>query len=438
MTRPTVVIAGRPNVGKSSLVNRLCGRRVAVVEEERGVTRDRHVVTVEWGGATFDLVDTGGWLAHGDELEQKVSEQADKAIREADLVLLVVDVTTGVADEDREAARWLRRTGRPVVLVVNKVDEARREPEIWEFLSLGLGEPIAVSAVHGRGAGDLLDRIVRDLGDAATFATADASPEETIEEAPSDELRIALVGRPNVGKSTLFNRLIGEERSVVHDMPGTTRDAVDTVVDTEIGRVRFVDTAGMRRRARTEAGLETYAVLRSLDALDRADIAILVIDATVGATGQDQRLAERIAAAGCPAVVVLNKWELVATDQRPAVLGGIADRLAFLGEAPVLKISALSGKGVHRILPALGAAASDYAQRIPTGVLNRAIRDLQAHHPAPGAKIRYAIQGATEPPTFTLFASGRLPATYLRYVERSLRERFDLGSTPLRIRVRTE
>ena len=186
MSRPTVVIAGRPNVGKSSLVNRLCGRRVAVVEEERGVTRDRHVVTAEWGGASFDVVDTGGWLAHGDDLEQKVSAQADRAIHDADLVLLVTDVTTGVADEDREAARWLRRTGRPVVLVVNKVDEARREPEIWEFLSLGLGEPVAVSAVHGRGAGDLLDRIVRDLGESAMGHPADASPAEPIEETPTD------------------------------------------------------------------------------------------------------------------------------------------------------------------------------------------------------------------------------------------------------------
>ena len=435
MSRPVVVVAGRPNVGKSSLVNRLCGRRVAVVEEQRGVTRDRHVVSVEWNGLTFDVVDTGGWLSHGDELERKVSAQADQAILAADLVLHVVDVTTAVVDEDREAARWLRRAGRPVLLVANKVDESRREPEMWDFLSLGLGEPVAVSAVHGRGAGDLLDRIVRDL---LGSDTPPVDPTSSEGDDAVDELRVALVGRPNVGKSTLFNRLIGEERAVVHDMPGTTRDAVDTVVDTEIGRVRFVDTAGMRRRARTEAGLETYAVLRSLEALDRADIAVLVIDATVGATGQDQRLAERIAAAGCPAVVVLNKWDLLSVDQRPEVLAGIADRLAFLGEAPVLKVSALSGKGVHRLLPALGASAHDYAQRVPTGVLNRAIRDLQAHHPAPGVKIRYAIQGATAPPTFTLFANGRLPLTYLRYVERSLRERFDLGSTPLRIRVRTE
>ncbi|MHB1906815.1 MAG: GTP-binding protein, partial [Acidimicrobiales bacterium] len=255
---------------------------------------------------------------------------------------------------------------------------------------------------------------------------------------PGVELRVAIVGRPNVGKSTLFNRLIGEERSVVHDLPGTTRDAVDTVVVTDDGPVRFIDTAGLRRRARTEAGVDTYATLRSLKALDGADLAILVIDATEGATGQDQRLAERIAGAGCPAVVVLNKWELVPTEARPAVLATVGERLAFLGDAPVIKTTATSGRGVHRLWPALVTAAEDYAKRVPTGVLNRAIRDLQQRQPAPTGKIRYAVQGASEPPTFTLFVAGRLPATYLRYVERSLRERFGLGSSPIRVRVRTE
>jgi GTP-binding protein len=236
----------------------------------------------------------------------------------------------------------------------------------------------------------------------------------------------------------LFNKLIGEERSVVHDMPGTTRDAIDTVIETDQGLIRFIDTAGMRRRAKTEAGLETYSVLRSLEALDRSDIAVLVIDATVGATGQDQRLAERISAAGCPALVILNKWELIPTEERDHVLATVSDKLAFLGDAPVIKTTAISGKGVHKILPELAIAATDYGKRVPTGALNRAIRDLQIKQPAPTGKIRYAVQGATEPPTFTLFISGRLPATYMRYVERSLRERFDLGSVPLRVRVRTE
>jgi GTP-binding protein len=429
--KPQVVIVGRPNVGKSSLVNRLAGKRVTVVEEHRGVTRDRKAVEVEWGGLTFDVVDTGGWLEAGDSLEAKVSEQADAAIASADLVLLVVDVTTGLVEEDTHAARWALRSGRPVLLVVNKVDDAMHEANSWEFLSLGAGDPYTVSAQHGRGTGDLLDIIVARLNENRAI-------EEVADDDDDGALRVAIVGRPNVGKSTLFNQLIGEERSVVHDMPGTTRDAIDTLVSTDVGLIRFIDTAGMRRRAKTEAGLETYAVLRSLDALDRSDIAILVIDATLGATGQDQRLAERISAAGCPSLVVLNKWELVPVDERDAVLASVGEKLAFLGDAPVMKTTATSGKGVHRILPALAIAAADYQKRVPTGALNRAIRDLQIKQPAPTGKIRYAVQGATEPPTFTLFIAGRLPQTYLRYVERSLRERFSLGSQPLRVRVRTE
>ena len=431
MSKPQVVIVGRPNVGKSSLVNRLAGKRVTVVEEHRGVTRDRKAVEVEWGGLTFDVVDTGGWLEAGDSLEAKVSQQAEAALATADLVLLVVDVTTGMVDEDTHAANWALRSGRPLLLVVNKVDDAQHEASSWEFLGLGAGDPHTVSAQHGRGTGDLLDEIVSRLGE--------ERPIEEVADADDDgALRVAIVGRPNVGKSTLFNQLIGEERSVVHDLPGTTRDAIDTLVQTDVGLIRFIDTAGMRRRAKTEAGLETYAVLRSLDALDRSDIAILVIDATLGATGQDQRLAERISAAGCPSLVVLNKWELVPVDERDAVLSTVGEKLAFLGDAPVMKTTATSGKGVHRILPALSIAAADYGKRVPTGALNRAIRDLQIKQPAPTGKIRYAVQGATEPPTFTLFIAGRLPSTYLRYVERSLRERFALGSSPLRVRVRIE
>jgi len=415
------------------LVNRLAGRRVAVVEEQRGVTRDRKTVEVEWCGVNFDIVDTGGWLQVGDELEDKVSQQADAALQEADLVILVVDVAVGVMDEDIAASRWVLRTGRPCILVANKVDDDRQESLVWEFLQLGLGEPFALSALHGRRSGDFLDLIVERLRLAEKEAV-DVDPERL----DDDSLNVAIVGRPNVGKSTLFNSLIGEERSVVHDMPGTTRDAIDTVIETPDGRVRFIDTAGMRRRAKTEAGLETYSVLRALDALDRADLALLVIDSTVGATGQDQRLAERIAAAGCPAIVILNKWEMIATEDRDVVLAGVADKLAFLGEAPVIKTTALSGKGVHKILPALHDAATDYVKRISTGTLNRAIRDLQIRQPSPTGRIRYAVQGATEPPTFTLFASGRLPQTYLRYVERMLREKFDLGSTPIRVRVRVD
>ena len=427
--KPLVAVVGRPNVGKSSLVNRIVGRRAAVVQEAPGVTRDRKVLDAEWNGVAFSLVDTGGWLAGGDDLDAKVSGQAEQAVKEAAVVLMVVDVTVGVTEEDLAAARVIRRAGAPVLLVANKVDDAGREAAAWEFVSLGVGDPWPVSAIHGRGTGDLLDEVVRLLPEAEPAP----APEGEVPGVP----RVALVGRPNVGKSTLFNRLIGEERAVVHDMPGTTRDAIDTVVVTPDGPLCFVDTAGMRRPSKTERGPESYSVLRALDALEGADIALLVIDATVGATHQDQRLAERIGSSGCPTVVVLNKWDLIATEDREEVLAGVGDRLAFLGMAPVLRVSASTGRGAHKILPALHAAVESYHHRVPTGALNRALRDLQIAHPAPGVRIRYGVQGAIDPPTFTLFATGRLHATYLRYVERELRAHFELGTTPIKLRVRT-
>ena len=434
MTLPMVVIAGRPNVGKSSLVNRIVGARAAVVEEEQGVTRDRKVLTAEWAGVPFTVMDTGGWLAAGDALEAKVSEQAERALAEADVVLMIVDVTTGVTEEDLAAAKVIRRAGPPVHLVVNKVDDTNREAGAWEFVSLGLGDPYPVSALHGRGTGDLLDAVVAELPVPVSPTEAEDGP--TPAQGDGSMPRVAIIGRPNVGKSTLFNRLLGEERSIVHDLPGTTRDAIDTVVDTPDGPVRFVDTAGLRRPARTDRGTEQHATMRALRALEQADIAILVIDATIGASHQDQRLAERIGVSGCPAIVALNKWDLVATDAREDVLAGVGDRLAFLGAAPVLRISARSGRGVHRILPALRDAVEAYHRRVPTGALNRAIQELQGRQAAPRARIRYVVQGAIDPPTFTIFSSGRLPQTYLRYIERGLREKFELGPTPLKLRVR--
>jgi GTPase len=457
---PVVVVAGRPNVGKSTLVNRIVGRRAAVVEEKPGVTRDRLELDAEWNGQSFVVVDTGGWLGGGDELDAKVARQAELAVATADIVIQVVDVAVGITTEDEDIARLLRRRAGLVMLVANKVDNEKRENDAWEFVSLGFGDPWMVSALHGRGTGDLLDEIVdrfktlespppadatdglesaeRDF-DAFGGESDDSSPARRRSKAEDKEVdcpRVALVGRPNVGKSTLFNRLLGEERSIVHDLPGTTRDAIDTVLDTPEGPIRFVDTAGMRRKSRTEDGTEYFAMVRALAALDLADVVLLVIDATEGVTHQDQRLAERIGASGSPVVVILNKWELVPTDDRPMVLADVDDRLAFLGESPVVKVSARTAMGVHRILPALRDAVEAYHRRIPTGELNRAVRALQVAHPAPGSRIRYAVQGAIDPPTFTIFATRRLNATYLRYVERKLREEFALGPTPIKIRVR--
>ena len=431
---PSVAVVGRPNVGKSTLFNRIVGRRVAIVQEKPGVTRDRKEVVAEWQGREFRLVDTGGWMPGGDDLDEKVSRQSERAIADAAAVLFVVDVTVGITEEDSRVANLLRRNGRPVLLVANKVDDANREAAIWELLRLGVGDPHAVSALHGRGTGDLLDDLVEILGPAPEPVEVDTAADGV----PEDKVfSVSIVGRPNVGKSTLFNRLIGDDRSVVHDMPGTTRDAVDTVVETPDGPVRFIDTAGMRRRSKIDEGTEYYSLVRALQAIDRADVALLVIDATVGVTAQDQRLAERVDAAGCPVVVLLNKWELLGAEQREEVSYQISQRLHFIGESPVLRISALSGKGVHRLLPALAGTIDDYHRRVPTRKVNQVIRTAQAAQPAPhGARVLYATQGATDPPTFTLFANKEMPPAYLRYLERSLREAFDMGATPIKMRVR--
>ena len=437
---PLVVIAGRPNVGKSTLLNRIVGERVAIVEERPGVTRDRVEVEAEWTGRRFRLVDTGGWLTGGSELDRKVSAQSLVAVDEADVVLLVVDAVLGVTEDDAAVADVLRRRDVPVILVANKVDDAVHEAAIWDLLALGMGDPVPVSAQHGRGSGDLLDSVVAALPPIPAEAEVDQEPNDVDPVPAVDDDRtvaVALVGRPNVGKSTLFNRLIGEERSVVHDMPGTTRDSVDTVVETPSGPIRFVDTAGMRRRSRIDEDTEYFSMVRALRSIDAADVALLVVDSTEGVTHQDQRLAERIDAAGCPVVVLLNKWDLLDAERREEVLYQLGQRLHFLGDSPVLRISALTGRGVHRLLPALGVTLDQYHTRIPTRRVVEVLRAAQQAQPAPhGARVLYATQGATDPPTFTLFANKELPASYLRYLERSLREAFDLGAVPVKLRVR--
>lgn len=428
---PVVAIVGRPNVGKSTLFNRIIGRREAIVEERPGVTRDRKEVVAEWQGDEFLLVDTGGWMPGGDDLDAKVSRQSEIAIDEADAVLYVVDATTGVTEEDDRVAQLLRGLDKPVLVVANKVDDRSHEGLIWDFLSLGLGTPHAVSSLHAVGTGDLLDALVEVL------PSAEEAP-PVVETAGDDRIfAVALVGRPNVGKSTLFNRLIGEDRSVVHDLAGTTRDSIDTVVETDDGPIRFVDTAGMRRKARIGDGTEYYSFVRALQAVDAADVALLVIDAIEGVTHQDQRLAERIDAAGCPIVIVLNKWEMLDTEARARRTAEVERRLSFLGNSEIIRISALTGRNVHRLLPVLGSAIDTYSRRIPTRRVNEVVALAQSATPAPhGARILYATQGATDPPTFTLFANKELPATYLRYVERRLRDAFDLGATPIKLRVR--
>ncbi len=427
---PTIAIVGRPNVGKSTLVNRIIGRQETIVEERPGVTRDRKEITAEWQGREFTLIDTGGWMADqdGDALDAKVSRQSERAMKEADVVLFVVDAAVGATADDQLVADIVRRIDTTTFLVANKVDSEQQQHVIWDLLSLGFGDPFPVSALHGVGTADLLDAIVTIL-----------PPEEIIEEDddPDRIFGVSIVGRPNVGKSTLFNRLIGDDRSVVHDRPGTTRDSIDTVIETERGPIRFIDTAGLRRKAKVDEETEYYSLVRALRSIDLSDVAFLVIDATVGVTAQDQRLAERVDASGCPIVILLNKWELLDAEQRKETTRNVERKLHFLGSSPVIRISALTGKSVNKLWPALHDALAAYSTRIPTRKVNMVIRSAQAAQPAPeGGRVLYATQGATDPPTFTMFANKELPRTYLRYLERSLREAFDMGNTPIKIRVR--
>jgi len=427
---PLVAVVGRANVGKSTLVNRLLGRREAIEHPEPGVTRDRRAYEAEWDGVRFSIVDTGGWEPRAKGLTAKVVEQAARAVREAQMILFVVDAETGATNDDLAVARSLRKAEVPVVVVANKVDSAAREREIGGFQRLGLGEAVPISALHGRAAGDLLDIVV---------AHAKGLQGEPGGRA---EVAVAIAGRPNVGKSSLFNRLVGDERSIVHDVPGTTRDTVDTIAEIGGTRYRFVDTAGMRRRARDAKGPEYYGLVRSLRAIDEADVVLIVIDANEGTAEQDQKIAARVAESGRAAVVVLNKWDLVDADRADAIADDTREMLRFIPWAPIVRTSALTKRGVAKIAPALDKALASWRKRVPTAALNAWLRDATELVPlgstvrARPTRIRYLTQAGTRPPTFVLFASGSITAPSLRALERRLRERFGFEGTPLRLNVR--
>jgi GTPase len=418
---PGVALVGRQNVGKSTLVNRLVGRRVSIAHEMPGVTRDRVELEVTWRGRTFRLVDTGGYLHGARGIEALVSAQAERALEEADLILLVVDAHAGPVEADAMLARRLRRSRVPVLLVANKVDTERDESDAATFHALGLGEPVTVSALHGRGSGDLLDRVVALL---------------PTEEAPIDEAgepSFALVGRPNVGKSSLFNRLVGEERSVVFEEAGTTRDAVDALVEWPSGRVRFVDTAGFRRPTKIH-GVEYYSFLRAERAIERADVAVLVLDATEGFTAEDKRIATRAMEVGRAFLVVANKWDLV--EEKDRTFKDLGEEVGTFARATAVRTSALTGTGVHRLPPILVDLHERWAHRVPTAEVNRILQETQQERPARGVRYRYGTQVSAGPPTFVLFG-GRAPdAGYRRFLENRLRRAFAYDGVPIRIRFR--
>lgn len=424
---PIVAVVGRPNVGKSTLINRIIGRRSAVVEERPGVTRDRREFVADWSGRRFLLIDTGGWQVAGDELATDISGQAEAALASADVVLFVLDASTSIADDDLGVAALLRSTPDRVVVVANKVDDAARELDIAELWSLGLGEPIPISALHGRGTGDLLDRLVERLPALDMVPETDPLP------------RLAIVGRPNVGKSTLLNQLLKDERVLVSPVPGTTRDPIDAVV--ALGGVQYniVDTAGIRRAPKVKEDTEFYSVLRAREALAAADVALLLIDSVEGVTQQDQRIAEEAADGGAGLIVMLNKWDIADLEQREATEAAVARRLGFISWAPVLRISAKTGARLHRLDKTLELVIHNRSRRIQTPRLNRLVREWHAAHPPPVRKGRrphivYAVQAGVEPPTIVVFVGGGvLGEDYLRFLENRIRGVEDFIGTPVKV-----
>ena len=427
---PVVAIVGRPNVGKSTLVNRILGRREAVVEDVPGVTRDRVSYKADWIGRQFMVTDTGGWEPDAKGMGLAIAAQAEYAMRTADAIVLVVDATVGATATDEAVARVLRRSKTPVLLAANKVDSERMEAEAASLWSLGLGEPHTISAAHGRGTGDLLDKILEVLP---------ASPRERF--AVGGPRRVALVGQPNVGQSSLLNKLAGEERAVVDNVAGTTVDPVDELIELGGKPWQFVDTAGLRRKVRNATGHEYYASLRTRAALDSAEVALLLIDASQTITEQDLRVLSMIVDSGRALVVVFNKWDLVDEDRRYELDNEIDRELARVPWARRVNISAMTGRSVQKLVPALEGALESWDKRISTGQLNSWLKEIIAATPPPvrggrQPRVMFATQAATRPPTFVLFTTGFLEAGYRRFLERKLRERFGFDGSPVRINVR--
>lgn len=411
-------------MGKSTLVNRLLGRREAIAHEMPGVTRDRLELPVEWGGRHFVVIDTGGVSRKATGIQADVARQATLAAESADLVLLVVDVTTGITDEDETLARGLRRAPRPVLVVANKVDSEGQEPLAAEFHALGLGEPLSVSALHGRGAGELLDRILDLIPDGG-------------EPQPEDEARFCLVGRPNVGKSSLFNRLVRQERAIVHEEPGTTRDAVDSIIQVGDRKIRFIDTAGFRAAAKAR-GVEYYGVVRSIRAIDSSHVALLVLDASEGLTGEDKRVAARVGESGRALVAALNKWDLVPSEERDSRFRELSRQVKLFPGTPVLRTSARTGLGVNRLLPSLLSAHAAWTRRVPTSEVNRVLEAAQGTNPVPrrAGRILYGTQVGTGPPRFVVFGAADPGPGYRRFLENTLREEFGFQGVPIRLAFR--
>ena len=424
--KPVLAVVGRPNVGKSQLVNRIIGRREAVVQDKPGVTRDRVSYDATWNGRDFVIVDTGGWVSDAQGMAAQIAEQAELAIGAADAVLFVVDATVGITDEDEAVVRVLRRAKKPVVLAANKVDDQRLEAEAASMWNLGLGEPYPVSALHGRGSGDLLDAVL------------DALPEAP--EADYDEIggprRVAIVGKPNVGKSSLLNKLSGQQRSVVDNASGTTVDPVDELVELGGEVYRFIDTAGLRRRVKEASGHEYYASLRTQQAIERAEVCVVIIDASETISDQDLKILSMVEDAGKAMVIAYNKWDLTDDERRRYLEREVERDIHAFSWAPHVNISALTGRNVDKLKKAVDAALEGWETRVTTGNLNSFLGRVAAAHPHPvrsgkQPRILFGTQAQACPPTFVLFTSGKLDASYERYIERRLREEFGFAGTPI-------